>query len=62
VQEHNGFNLLYLTDPDPRGSMGWAARPSTGLGSLGDYLTAIDYRTGKVAWRTRFPVAAAEAC
>ena len=22
VQEHNGFNLLYLTDPDPRGSMG----------------------------------------
>ena len=22
VQEHNGFNMLYLTDPDPRGSMG----------------------------------------
>ena len=22
VNENNGFNILYLTDPDPRGSMG----------------------------------------
>ena len=22
IQEHNGINMLYLTDPDPRGSMG----------------------------------------
>ena len=22
VHEHNGFNIVYLTDPDPRGSMG----------------------------------------
>jgi len=55
VNEHNGFNLLYLTDPDPRGSMGLGGKSVVVLGSLGDFLTAIDYRTGKVAWRHRFP-------
>ncbi|HEX4996952.1 MAG TPA: acido-empty-quinoprotein group A [Terriglobia bacterium] len=54
VQEHNGFNMLYLTDPDPRGSMGLAGKSVTMLGSLGDYLTAIDPKTGKVAWRHKF--------
>ena len=47
--------MLYLTDPDPRGSMGLGGKSVYGLGSLGDFLTAIDYRTGKVAWRHRFP-------
>jgi alcohol dehydrogenase (cytochrome c) len=51
VQEHNGFNLLYLTDPDPRGSMGLGGKAVFNLGSAGDYLTAIDYKTGKIAWR-----------
>ena len=55
VQEHNGFNMLYLTDPDPRGSMGLGGKSVYALGSLGDFLTAIDYRTGNVAWRHRFP-------
>ena len=55
VQEHNGFNLLYLTDPDPRGSMGLGGKAVAQLGSLGDYLTAIDPKTGKVAWRHAFP-------
>ncbi len=51
VHEHNGFNLLYLTDPDPRGSMGLAGKTVFQLGSGGDYLTAIDPKTGKIAWR-----------
>jgi len=55
IQEHNGVNMLYLTDPDPRGSMGLGGKTPYGLGSLGDFLTAIDYRTGKVSWRHRFP-------
>ena len=55
VQEHNGFNMLYLTDPDPRGSMGLGGKSVAGFGSLGDFLTAIDYKTGKVTWRHRFP-------
>ncbi len=55
VQEHNGFNMVYLTDPDPRGSMGLGGKAVAGFGTLGDFLTAIDYRTGKVAWRHAFP-------
>jgi alcohol dehydrogenase (cytochrome c) len=51
VQEHNGFNMVYLTDPDPRGSMGLGGKQVSQLGSAGDFLTAIDYKTGKVAWR-----------
>jgi alcohol dehydrogenase (cytochrome c) len=54
VQEHNGFNMLYLTDPDPRGSMGLGGKTVASFGSLGDFLTAIDYRTGRVAWRHPF--------
>jgi alcohol dehydrogenase (cytochrome c) len=54
VQEHNGFNLVYLTDPDPRGSMGLGGKSVTNLGSAGDYLTAIDYKSGDVAWRHQF--------
>jgi alcohol dehydrogenase (cytochrome c) len=54
VQEHNGFNMLYLTDPDPRGSMGLGGKTVYALGSLGDFLTAIDYRNGRVAWRHQF--------
>ena len=54
VQEHNGFNLLYLTDPDPRGSMGLGGKSVTNLGSAGDFLTAIDYKTGDVVWRHQF--------
>jgi alcohol dehydrogenase (cytochrome c) len=51
VPEHNAFNILYLTDPDPRGSMGLAGKSVAPVGSVGDYITAIDYRTGEVAWR-----------
>ena len=51
IPEHNGFNLLYLTDPDPRGSMGLGGKSVSVVGSAGDFLTAIDYKTGRVAWR-----------
>jgi alcohol dehydrogenase (cytochrome c) len=54
VHEHNGFNMLYLTDPDPRGSMGLGGKSVFQLGSLGDFLTAIDPKTGNIAWRHRF--------
>jgi alcohol dehydrogenase (cytochrome c) len=35
--------------------MGLGGKTVSILGSAGDYLTAIDYRTGKVAWRHRYP-------
>ena len=55
TQENNGFQLLYLTDPDPRGSMGLGGKLAVNVGSAGNALAAIDYRTGKTAWRHAWP-------
>jgi len=55
VHERNGFNLLYLSDPDPRGSMGLGGKTVAPVGAAPSSLTAIDYRTGEVAWRHLFP-------
>jgi alcohol dehydrogenase (cytochrome c) len=55
TQENNGFQLLYLTDPDPRGSMGLGGKMAIGVGSGGNALTAIDYKTGKKVWRHPWP-------
>jgi alcohol dehydrogenase (cytochrome c) len=55
VHERNGFNILYLSDPDPRGSMGLGGKTVANVGAAPSYLTAIDYRTGKAAWRHQFP-------
>jgi alcohol dehydrogenase (cytochrome c) len=55
TQERNGFNILYLTEPDPRGSMGLGGKAVGGLGSVGDYLIGLDPATGKARWRHEFP-------
>jgi alcohol dehydrogenase (cytochrome c) len=55
VNENNGFNILYLTDPDPRGSMGLGGKSVAIVGSAGSFLTAINPVTGKVAWRYPYP-------
>jgi alcohol dehydrogenase (cytochrome c) len=51
VAEKNGYSIFYLTDTDPRGSMGLGGKQEDEVGSGGAYLTAIDYKTGKAAWR-----------
>ncbi|HVW03677.1 MAG TPA: acido-empty-quinoprotein group A [Vicinamibacterales bacterium] len=51
VSEHNGYSMFYLTDPDPRGSMGLGGKIEVGVGSGGNFLTAIDPRNGHIAWR-----------
>ena len=51
THETNGYNLLYLTDPDPRGSMGLGGKRFYIVGFDGNAFQAIDYRTGKPAWR-----------
>lgn len=56
TQENNGFNLLYLTEPDPRGSMGLGGKDRITVGSGGNALSAIDYRTGETAWRHAWPI------
>jgi alcohol dehydrogenase (cytochrome c) len=55
VSERNGFTIFYLTDPDPRGSMGLGGQEQVNVGSAGSFLTAIDYKTGKIAWRRPYP-------
>ena len=55
MHERNGFNILYLSDPDPRGSMGLGGKTVAQVGAAPGFLTAIDHRTGKVAWRHQFP-------
>jgi alcohol dehydrogenase (cytochrome c) len=55
INERNGFNLLYLTDPDPRGSMGLAGKAVGNVGSWPSALRAIDYKTGKPVWRHEYP-------
>jgi alcohol dehydrogenase (cytochrome c) len=54
VPERNGYQLFYLIDLDPRGSMGLGGIESANVGSAGSYLTALDYRTGKAAWRYKY--------
>ena len=55
--ERNGHSIYYLTDPDPRGSMGLAGKEEVFVGNTGNFLTAIDPLTGKVAWRRPYPSA-----
>jgi alcohol dehydrogenase (cytochrome c) len=55
VHERNGFNILYLSDPDPRGSMGLGGKTVANVGAAPSSLTAIDYKTGRVVWRHEFP-------
>ncbi len=51
VPENNSYALTYLMEPDPRGSMGLGGRTNGAVGSVGNFITAIEPLTGKVAWR-----------
>ena len=51
VHEQNSMRISYLMEPDPRGSMGLGGTSGGGNLSWGTYIVAIDYKTGKVAWR-----------
>ncbi|HUK18261.1 MAG TPA: PQQ-binding-like beta-propeller repeat protein [Bryobacteraceae bacterium] len=55
VPTNEAYSMYYLTETDPRGAMGLGGKEEDGLGTLGSCLTAIDYKTGKVAWRHRYP-------
>ncbi len=49
------YSMYYLTETDPRGAMGLGGKDEEMLASMGSYLRAIDYKTGKVAWAHRYP-------
>jgi len=49
------YGMYYLTETDPRGAMGLGGMTQTPLATNSTYLAAIDYRTGKIAWRHAYP-------
>jgi alcohol dehydrogenase (cytochrome c) len=51
VRQNDGYAMYYLTEGDPRGAMGLGGKEEDTVGSTGSYITAIDYRTGSIAWR-----------
>ena len=55
THENNGFNVLYLTDPDPRGSMGLGGKRFAVVGFDNAALNAIDPLTGEPTWRHEWP-------
>jgi alcohol dehydrogenase (cytochrome c) len=55
VPETNSLSIVYLSDPDPRGSMGLGGREASGIGNYGNFVTAIDPKTGRIAWRHALP-------
>ena len=52
VSAMQAFSILYLTDTDERPE-GWAAAERR-VGSQGNSLRAIDYKTGKIRWTHPF--------
>ena len=50
VPENNSYAISYLMEPDPRGSMGLGGRTSGAVGSVGNFITAVEPLTGRVAW------------
>ncbi len=55
VPQNDSYAIYYLTETDPRGAMGLGGKEEQSVGSTGGYLTAIDYKTGKIAWRHKYP-------
>jgi alcohol dehydrogenase (cytochrome c) len=51
------YAMYYLSETDPRGAMGLGGKDEIGVGSMGTYITAIDYKTGKTVWRHKFRTA-----
>jgi alcohol dehydrogenase (cytochrome c) len=55
VPSADSYAMYYLTETDPRGAMGLGGKDEQMLAYMGGYLTAIDYKTGKVAWQHKYP-------
>ena len=55
VPAQDNYAMYYLTELDPRGAMGLGGKEEVTLGSTSSYIAAIDYKTGKTAWRHVYP-------
>ena len=57
VHQNDTYAMYYLTETDPRGAMGLGGKDEQLVAAVGSYLTAIDYKTGRIAWRHKYPSA-----
>jgi alcohol dehydrogenase (cytochrome c) len=46
--------MYYLTETDPRGAMGLGGKDEVSVGTMGSFISAIDYKTGKTVWKHKF--------
>jgi alcohol dehydrogenase (cytochrome c) len=51
------YAMYYLTETDPRGAMGLGGKDEVGVGTMGSFISAIDYKTGKTVWKHKFRTA-----
>jgi len=54
VPQSDTYAMYYLTETDPRGAMGLGGKDEQFVASMGVFLTAIDYKTGRIAWRHKY--------
>jgi len=54
------YAMYYLTELDPRGAMGLGGKEEVGVGGVGSYIAAIDYKTGKSVWKHQFRTATSD--
>jgi hypothetical protein len=45
---------MYLTETDPRGAMGLGGKDEVSVRTMGSFISAIDYKTGKTVWKHKF--------
>ena len=57
VPTAESYAMYYLTETDPRGAMGLGGKEEIGLNATGTFMTAIDYKTGKIAWKHKYRTA-----
>jgi alcohol dehydrogenase (cytochrome c) len=55
------YAMYYLSETDPRGAMGLGGKDEISLGTMGTFISAIDYKTGKTVWRHKFRTGAGNA-
>ena len=54
VSRNESYSMYYLTETGPLGAMGLGGKEEGNVTSLGTFITAIDYKTGKTAWEHRY--------
>ena len=57
VATDEGYSIFYRTEPNVRALQGLNGVQEQDAGSMGQFITAIDYKTGKVVWQRPQPSA-----